>query len=538
MKKYDYIIIGAGSAGCVLAQKLSQKHSVMLLEAGGSDRKLFIQTPIGYGMTFTDANVNWMYNAQEDKEINNRKTYWPRGKILGGSSSINAMVYCRGMPRDYDDWQKIGNKNWNYESVKPIFEGFERKITNDGQEIGNGELYVSKRDGEYHPIKEHFIQATKQAQIPYTDNMNCDAPMGFGHYEINTKNGWRCSSAKAFLYPAMDRDKLNIEINALVQKIIIEDKQAKGVIYQKNNQQYSVFCNKEIILSAGAIASPQILQLSGIGDGEILQKLSIPVNMHNPSVGKNLQDHIGINYYYRAKIPTLNQELGTWIGRIKSALNFALWRKGALSLSVNQMGGMVKSSDNLEHPDTQLYLNPLSYSGEYNGKRLLLKPDAWAGFILSFNPCRPTSRGHIALASGNIQDAPLITPNYLSTKEDWDNVIESARLIGRIQETPALQNILSAPPKFDVHRASDAEIIEDFKNRSGTVFHPCCTCMMAPQESGGVVDDNLRVYGIGNLRVADASIFPNITSANTNSPSILVGHKAAELILSQNNHKN
>ncbi len=527
----DYIIIGAGSAGCVVANKLTLKgFKVVLIEAGGWDNKLFIQTPIGYGMTFTDERVNWAYNAEPDPGLGNRGSYMPRGKIIGGSSSINAMVYCRGIAGDYDDWQTATNGEWGYDHVKPIFESFERRVDVDGNEHGQGALYVSKRDRDYHPITKHFLASCAQAGLPITDNMNCDNPVGFGHYEINTKHGWRCSSAKAFLHPIKNHPNIRIITNALVEKILMTDKTASGVAYYIGNQRFELHCAREVILSAGAFGTPQILQLSGIGAGALCQQMGIENIMDNPNVGRHLQDHLGINYYYRANIPTLNQDLGTWAGRIKNALLFGLFRTGAFSLSVNQMGGMVKSDESLARPDTQLYLNPLSYSGEYNGKRLLLKPDAWAGFILSFNPCRPQSRGHVAISSPDFRAHPKIHPNYLSHPDDIANVLASARLIGRIQETPALKNILSAPPKFDVHRATDEQILTDFRARSGTVFHPSCTARMAKNANDGVVDARGRVFGIANLRIADASIFPNITSANTNAPAILVGHKIADFI--------
>jgi choline dehydrogenase len=533
MDEFDYIIVGAGSAGCVLANRLSTNsgHRVLLLEAGGSDRKFWIKAPIGYGKTFYDPTVNWKYLAEPDPGLGGRAAYWPRGKVLGGSSSINAMVYCRGMPADYDDWRAAGNPGWGWSDVAPVFERVERHVSKDGAVRGNGPLWVSNREPEYHAIRRHFYGAAREVGLPITHDMNGPDPEGVGGYSITTRRGLRCSSADAFLRPAMARPNLSVRTGALVERIVFEGRCAVGVQYRQSGGMVRVLARAEVILAAGAVNSPQLLQLSGIGPGEVLSPLGIAVLHANGAVGGNLGDHIGINYFYRATEATLNSVLGTWPGRLAAGARFLLTRSGALSMSVNQMGGMVRSSPGLPRPDAQLYFNPLSYQTEYVGKRLLLRPDPFPGFILSFNPCRPTSVGRIDIAAPDPARPPRIVANALSTSQDVADVIAGARLIGRIQETAAMRALIEGAPRFDVARASDEEIVADFRQRGGTVYHPCGTARMAPEAAGGVVDPDLRVYGVERLRVVDASVFPNITSANTNAPTVMVASKAADRIL-------
>jgi choline dehydrogenase len=530
--EFDYIVVGAGSAGCVLADKLSANpaNRVLLLEAGGSDLRPWIKVPIGYGVSFYSPSVNWCFHSEPDEGLLGRSSYVPRGKVLGGSSSINAMVYCRGLPADYDDWRDAGNHGWGWSDVEPVFRSFEHIVGPDGSASGDGPLWVSNREPEYHPLKRHFYAAARELGFPIVD-LNGDEPEGFGPYAINTRRGLRCSAADAFLRPAMRRPNLAVRTNVLVERVIIENRRAVGVACRIDGRPDVLRCRGEVILSAGAINSPKLLQLSGIGPGGLLQANGIDVVGDADGVGRHMQDHIAVSYFYRASEPTLNNELASWAGRIKAGLRFALNRSGPLSLSVNQMGGLVRATPASERPDIQLYLNPISYSTEYDGRRILLKPDPFPGYILSFNPCRPSSTGHVAIAGPDAAADPRIVPNSLSTQKDLDDVIAGARLMGRFQETSALKALAVGTPKFDVAKASDDELLHDFRSRSGTVYHPSCTCRMAPREQGGVVDPSCRVYGIDGLRVADASIFPNITSANTNAPSVLVGHMAARAIL-------
>ncbi|MEK0084588.1 GMC family oxidoreductase [Benzoatithermus flavus] len=533
MGEFDYIIVGAGSAGCVLAERLSADRSkrVLLLEAGGSDRRFRIRMPIGYGRTFHDPAVNWRYTTEPDPGLGGRAAYWPRGKVVGGSSSINAMVYCRGLPGDYDDWRDAGNPGWGWTDVEPVFRSFERRIRRDGSQHGDGPLWVSDREPEYHPIKRHFYAAARELGLPVVDDLDGSAPEGgIGAYAVNTRKGLRCSAADAFLRPALARSNLVLAIHARVERVAIRGCRAVGVDYVQGGRRRQATARGEVVLCAGAVNTPQLLQLSGIGPGDLLQRLGIPVVHANAAVGGGLQDHLGISYFYRATEPTLNQVLGTWPGRLAAGLRYLLTRSGPLSLGVNQLGGLVRTSPGASRPNTQLYFNPVSYSIEHAGKRPLLKPDPYPGFIIGFNTCRPTSVGRIDIASPEPERPPRITPNYLSTDRDIEDVIASARLIGRIQETEAMRALVADRPVFDPARASDEEILADFRARSGSVFHACGTCRMAPESAGGVVDGELRVHGIRALRVVDASVFPNITSANTHAPTLMVAHKAARLI--------
>ena len=530
---FDYVIVGAGSAGCVLANRLSEsgKFTVLLIEAGGSDARFWIKTPIGYGITFFDKKVNWRFNSVPDKGLLDRTLYVPRGKVIGGSSSINAMVYARGAKSDFDDWRDAGNPGWGWDEVKPTFEAIERRVTKDGTELGSGPLTVSDRQNDYHPLKRFFTKAVKQLQLASADDGVAQGEEGLGPYLINTRNGLRCSSADAFLRPALSRKNLHVEKYAHATKILFEGTQAVGVEFIQNNQTRTVKATREIILSAGAIQSPQLLQISGIGPRDLLKQYGIKVVKALDGVGAHLQDHLGVNYYYRATEPTLNAQLGTRLGQLIAGIKFLLTRKGPLTLSVNQMGGLIRSSKELTRPDLQIYFNPLSYSTEVAGKRRLTKPDPWPGFILSFNSCRPTSTGSVKINSADPFTMPDIDFNYLSTNQDREDVIAGARFIGKLQNSPAMQELIGAEPIFDPSKASDEAIIADFRKRAGSVYHTSCTCRMAPEADGGVLDSELKVHGIKGLRVVDASSFPNVTSANTNAPTIMLAWRAAEFIL-------
>ena len=533
MTTFDYIIVGAGSAGCVLADKLSAngRHSVLLIEAGPSDRRFWVQTPIGYGATYTDPKVNWRFYSEAEAGLGNRKMYMPRGKVLGGSSSINALVYHRGQSSDYDDWKRAGNVGWDYNSILPFFECFENVVGSDQQSQNiPGKLTITDVADQYHPIKSAFFAMSRDLQIPYKDRCHM---MGEGVYPyyITTRHGRRCSSATAFLWPAKGRQNLKVMTDAMVTKLIIRDGAAVGVELIQHSRSQTFSAQAEIILTAGAIGSPHILQLSGIGSGKLCQSHGIVTVCDQPNVGKHLQDHLGINYFHLANRPTLNNVLGSWPHLIIAGVNYIMRRKGPLSLGVNQLGGLVRATPDAPRLDTQLYINPITYSVTDGDTRRLTKPDRAPGFALSFNSCRPYSAGSVYIKSADAATPPAIHGNYLDDQRDIDDVLRMARFIGRMQNSPSVQKLLAAPPETNLLALSDNEIIDDFRTRSGTVFHPCGTCRMGPDRRDSVVDPQLRVHGVGKLRVADAAIFPNITSANTNAPTIAVAHKAASLIL-------
>ncbi|MCT4684039.1 MAG: GMC family oxidoreductase N-terminal domain-containing protein [Roseicyclus sp.] len=529
MDSFDYIIVGAGSAGCVLAERLSAdpKTRVLLLEAGGSDRRAQIRVPIGYGMSYHDPEVNWRFHAEPDAQLDNRRMYWPRGKVLGGSSAINAMVYARGLPQDYDDWEAAGNPGWNAESAAETYGRVERRIGPEGA-AGDGPLHVTDCRNDYHPMGRHYLTAAREMGLPEGDTVTGE---GVGPYCTTTKGGWRNSAADAFLRPALRRRNLKLVTGAEVLRIEMRDRRATGVQYRRGGQTLGAACRGEVILSAGAVKSPQLLQLSGIGPGALLRSFGIAVHIDRPGVGGALQDHLSMTYAFRCTEPTLTQTLGRLTGQIGAALRYLFRRDGPLSLSVNQMGGLVRSRPGLSRPDTQLYCNPLSYSTVYRDKRPLLKPDPWPGFILGFNPCRPTSTGRIDIASADPAAAPRIMPNSLTTNSDIADMIAGARLVERMLQTPAMQGLIAGPNGFSPVGADDDTLLADVRARASTVFHPCGTCRMAPEEAGGVVDPSLRVWGVQGLRVVDASVFPNITSANTNAPTIMTAMRAADLIL-------
>ncbi len=550
MDEFDFIIIGAGSAGCVLADKLtaSGKHRVLVLEAGPSDNRFWINTPIGYGITYNDASINWNYFCEPERSLGGRSMYWPRGKVLGGSSSINALVYHRGQAMDYDDWAAAGNPGWDYQNIRSVYDGLEnfsphgansQSQTQSSNHRGrSAELRLSITDAfeDYHSIKTELDGVFSQSGLPYRETPPLEGE-GLGPYFITTRHGKRCSSATAFLHPAIKRPRLKTLTHATVEKIIINDHRAEAVVCRYQGRERRFSARREIIVCTGAINSPKLLQLSGIGPGELLHRYNIPVLMDQPNAGRHLQDHLGISYYYRANRPTLNDVLGSWPGRIRSGLQYLLRRTGPLSLSVNQFGGLARSDPTSNKIDTQLYFNPVSYQPNADNERKLTQPDPYSGFIMGFNACRPSSTGWVNIASPDPEVAPRMSGGYLSTQKDLDDVVAMARLLGRIQDTEGLSSLLLTPPQLDLSTMTDTNIIGDFQQRATTVYHPCGTCRMGPKPDRAVVDAKLRVHGIEALRVVDASVFPNITSANTNAPTLMVAHRAAQMILATANRK-
>lgn len=533
MDTFDYIVVGAGSAGCVLADRLSRNgaNRVLVVEAGGSDKSFWIRTPIGYGRTFFDSRINWMYRTEADPQTDGRVSYWPRGKVLGGSSSINALIYCRGLPADFDDWEAAGARGWSWNSVRPHYEAIESRVLANGEIEGNGPLFVSDVRNDVHPSNRHYFSMAEELGLPVTDDCNGPSPEGVTRYRITTRHGRRWSAADAFLKPALGRPNLTLLKNCLVDRILVEDRRATGVSIRTASGVQVFKARKEIIVSAGAVNSPKLLQASGIGPAALLQRLDIPLVVANDNVGANLQDHLGINYYYKATEPTLNSMLSPWWGKAIQGARYILTRRGPLSLSVNQCGGFVRSKDGLARPDQQLYLNPVTYTTAPSDKRPIINPDPFPGYILSFQPTQPTSRGTIEIVSPNPEDAPKIVPNYLSTAKDLDDVIAGGRLIQRMAGTAAMRRFAKEAMAPDILTLDDDGILEDFRKRCGSVFHPVSTCRMAQDAATGVTDCELHVFGVTGLRVADASSFPNITSGNTNAPTIMLAHRAADLIL-------
>lgn len=532
-EEFDFIVVGAGTAGCVLASRLTEngKYSVLLLEAGGSDWSIWIQMPIGYGRTFFDKRINWMYDTEPVEALGGRRSYWPRGKVVGGSGSINAMVYVRGQPHDFDDWKAAGNLGWGWDDVLPYFkrsEDFDRYSTHHGR---GGPQHVTEITPHVHPVCHSFIETAEAMGYPVTTDFNGTHPEGVGFYQINTRGGWRASTANAFLHPALKRKNLELRMHAQVSRILFKGKRATGVEYHRRGKTLQVKARREVILSGGAVNSPQLLMLSGIGESKQLQQHGIAPILNAPAVGRNLQDHIAVSYFYKARTATLNDVLHPVLGKMMAGLRYMADRAGPLSLSVNQSGGFVRSAPSKPAVDLQLYFSPVSYTKTPLSERKLLNPDPFSAFLLSHNPCRPTSRGQITLTSSDPKHYPKIEPNYLSTSEDIDAVLAGNRLLREIARSRPLVDIITEEiiPGSDVD-GDDAQLA-DFRARADTVYHPTSSCIMGKDPKASVVDSRLRVHGIDGLRVVDASIFPNITSGNTNAPTVMVAEKGSAMIL-------
>lgn len=534
MAEYDYIIVGAGSAGCVLASRLTEsgKHRVLLVEAGGSDRRFWIRTPIGYGRTFYDKRVNWMYLAEPDPGTGGRVSYWPRGKVLGGSSSINAMVYIRGQPGDFEDWQVAGNPGWGWKDVLPFFQKAENNGLGDGDGRGvGGPLDIADASASMHSLCQIYLRGCAELGYQIVQDMNGPVSECVGLYQITTRNGVRASAATAYLRPALSRPNLRVVTGAHVTRILFDGSRAVGIEYVRAGRIERTQAQREVILSAGAVNSPQLLQLSGIGPAELLGRQGIPVVRDMPAVGGNLQDHLGVDYLYRSRLPTLNNELYPWHGKLWAGLRYILARRGPLCLSVNQGGGFVRTRPGLSRPNVQLYFSPVSYLKAPPGQRPLMNPDPYPAFLLGISTCRPTSRGRIQIRSPDPFSPPEIHPNYLSTPEDMLDLLDGVRFLRRLAATSSMSSIIEEELKPGASIASQAQLIADIRERCGTVFHPVGTCAMGPHATGSVVDNRLRVHGLERLRVIDASIFPNVTSGNTNAPTIMVAEKGSDIIL-------
>jgi choline dehydrogenase len=536
MADYDYIVIGAGAAGCVLANRLTASGSerLLLLEAGGSDRSPWIQVPIGYGRTFNDRRFNWMYQAQPDATLDDRRQFWPRGKVLGGSSSINAMVYVRGQPGDFDDWAAAGNPGWSYQEVLPYFRKLEDHPFGEPEFHGvGGPVGVSDVAARVHPLCHTFLEACDSLGIARTRDFNGSQSEGSGLWEVTIKDGVRVSASNAYLRPVWSRPNLEIRMRAQATRVLFEGRRATGVEFVESGSRQVLRARREVILSGGAINSPQLLELSGIGDAAVLRGFGIAVVVDSPAVGRGLQDHLAVNYYYRSRVPTLNNELAPFLGKVRAALRYALGgRTGPLSMSVNQAGAFLRSRPGLSRPNMHIYFNPASYSTTTLGStRRLMKPDPYPGFLMSFNTCRPLSRGTIHIRSPDPLEAPAIQPNALSAPEDLRDALEGSRLVRRIAAAQPLAAVIEAEREPGSGVSGDAAILADFRRRSGSVFHACGTCVMGSDARTSVLDPRLRVHGVTGLRVVDASAFPNVTSGNTNAPVMMLAEKAADLIL-------
>lgn len=534
MQSFDFIVVGSGSAGSVLAEKLSAsgRFSVLVLEAGGTDRRFYVQMPLGYGKTFFDPAVNWNYKTEPDPGLGGNVDHWPRGKLLGGSSSINAMVWIRGAREDFDAWAAAGNPGWGFDDLLPAFKALEdNQAGADAWRGVGGPLHITDCSKSVHPLTSRYLAAGQQAGLPLNPDFNGAAQEGVGVYQITTRNGRRMSAARAFLHPAMKRKTVRVEMNARATRILFQGKRAIGIEYLQNGETKTARAGREVILSGGSINSPQLLQLSGIGPQALLGSLGIPLVHANENVGANLQDHVGINYTFKGKLPTLNQILRPWWGKLLVGMQYILTRSGPLSLSMNHAGGFFRTDPAATRPNMQLYFQAFSTLIPKSGERPILTPDPWPGFSIGLSNCRPSSRGEIMIRSSNPRDYPKIVANAYSTNADVDEMLAAVKFVRKIASMPAMAEIIEEEVLPGPSIRSDADLIQDFRKRSGTVYHPVSTCRMGPDPARAVVDSRLKVHGLEGLRVIDASIFPDNITGNTNAASILTGWKGAELVL-------
>lgn len=533
MDVFDYIVVGAGTAGCVVASRLSESanRSVLLLEAGGSDLRFWVRVPIGYGRTFNDPRVNWMYESEPEPALAGRRGFWPRGKVLGGSGSINDMIYIRGFPWDFDGWQALGNPGWGWQDVLPYFKKIEDYPGGDAEyRARGGPIHVTDMAEGAHPLCRVFIETCRRLGYRELEDFNGPGQEGVGVYQITTRGGMRMSTARGYLRPALRRANLRLLLRAHAVRLLFDGTRAVGVAFKHGGGTVEARARRAVIVSLGSINSPQLLQLSGVGDTDLLRRHGIDVLAHSPQVGRNLQDHLDVSYVYRSRVPTLNDEFYPLSGKLKVGLRYLLTRKGPVAMSINQSGGFLKSDPSQPHPNLQIVCSPVSYDPLTWPLRRLLKPHPFPGFVVSFQSCRPTSRGRIEIRSRNPFDRPLIFPNYLSTERDIAEIPAGARLLRKIAATSPLAEIIETELEPGVGKTSDSELLQDFRERAGTVYHPVGSCCMGPDPATSVVDARLRVYGVPGLRVVDASIFPTLTSGNTNTPTTMVAEKAADLI--------
>jgi len=529
----DYIIVGAGSAGCVLANRLSEsgKHKVTVLEAGGSDARFYVHLPLGYGKLFYDPAVNWMYQTQPDPGLLGQRDFWPRGKILGGSSSINAMVYSRGHRADYDEWG-VQNPGWGWPEVLAAFKAMENtEAGGDDWRGSGGPLFISANRKGLHPLVKDYIAACGQAGLAHNPDFNGAEQEGAGTYQLTVKGARRNSAARAFLHPATGRKNLSVITGAHVMRVIIEDGRAVGVEYRRGGEVTTLRCRAEVILSGGAINSPQLLQLSGVGPGALLQGHGVRVAVDNPNVGDHLNDHQGLNYTFKMKVPTYNNVLRPWWGKLLVGMQYLFTGGGPLAKSINHGGGFFKTSPELDRPNMQLYMQAFSTLIPKDGERPLLTPDPFQGMSLGLSNCRPTSRGHVRIGSPDPFVHPVITANAYSTNHDVEEMLAACKFLRHIAAQPAFARLIDEELRPGPKVRTDAEMITDLRRRSGTVYHPSCTCRMGPDAATSVVDARLRVHGVAGLRVIDASSFPNLMAGNTNGPAMMMGWKGAQVIL-------
>jgi len=524
---FDYIVVGAGSAGCVLADRLtaSGRHRVLLLEAGGHDRNIWIHIPLGYGKLFSNAKVNWLYSSEPEPELDGRRIVQPRGKVLGGSSSINGLLYVRGQPADFDHWRQLGNAGWSFEDVLPYFRRAEDQERGEDSLHGAGGPLAVSDVCEPHPLCEAFIAAAQQAGFPRNDDFNGPAQEGAGYFQLTARRGRRWSTAVGYLRAARRRGNLTVVSNALTSRILFSGRRAVGVEYRRGDATHIARADGEVIVAAGAFNSPQLLQLSGLGPAPLLKSLGIDVVADLPGVGAELQDHLQVRMQYRCTQPiTMNDVVNSWRHRTGAGLRYLLFRKGLLAIGAGYAGGFFRTSPLAATPDVQVHF--IIFSADAVGAAL----HSFPGFIASVCQLRPESRGFVRITSADPRQPPAIQPRYLSSRSDRDTIVAGMKLLRRIMGQPAMRRYIAEERAPDPRCTSDAELLAFARATGTTVFHPTSTCRMGP-DPAAVVDERLRVRGIERLRVVDGSVMPTVVSGNTNAAVVMIAEKGADMIL-------
>ncbi len=524
---FDYIVVGAGSAGCVLANRLtaSGRHRVLLLEAGGRDNHMWIHIPLGFAKLFDNAKVNWRYASEPEPELNNRKIIQPRGRVLGGSSSINGLLYIRGQHEDYDHWRQLGNAGWAFQDVLPYFRRAEDQERGADELHGTGGPLSVSDVCEPHPLCEAFIAAAEQSGIPRNDDFNGPTQEGAGYFQLTAKNGRRWSTAAGYLKQARQRHNLKIELNALATRILFSGQRAVGIEYRQGEATRTAYADGEVILSGGAFNSPQLMQLSGIGPADLLRSHGIQVVADMPGVGSDLQDHLQVRMQFRCTEPiTANDVINRWRHRYGAGIRYILTRKGLLSVGAGYAGAFFRTRPDLETPDVQIHF--LIFSTETAGAAV----HPFSGFMASVCQLRPQSRGFVRIKSADPGMPPAIQPRYLSARNDCDTIVAGLKQLRKVMGQPVMRKLIAEERSPGENIASDADLLAYARNTGTTVYHPTSTCRMGP-DANAVVNERLRVHGFERLRVIDASIMPALVSGNTNAAAIMIGEKGSDMVL-------
>lgn len=527
VSEFDYIVVGAGSAGCVLANRLTESatYKVLLLEAGPADRFMWIHVPLGYGKLFNDARVNWLYGSEPQSELLGRVIPQPRGRVLGGSSSINGLIYIRGQREDFDHWRQLGNVGWSYDDVLPYFRKSENQIRGSNDYHGvDGPLCVSD-PASPHELCDAFIAAANESGIPYNVDFNGKTQEGAGYFQMTTRRGRRWSTAVGYLRPALRRENLLVITDALATRVLCEEHRAVGVEYRRGGTLYTARARGEVILAGGAINSPQLLQLSGIGPASLLAEHGIAVVADRAGVGEDLQDHLQVRQVLRCTKPiTVNDDVQSYMRQLGAGLSYLLWRRGPLAIGAGYAGAFFRTDPRLTTPDIQVHF--ITFSTDRMGERL----HPFSAFTASTCQLRPDSRGFVRIKGADPATAPAIQPRYLSAALDRETNVAGFKRLRQILMSPAMHPFVAEEYRPGPQIATDDEILQYCREAGTTIYHPTCSCRMGT-DTRAVVDPTLRVHGVEQLRVVDGSVMPKLVSGNTNAAIVMIAERGAELIL-------